>query len=393
MDALKPEVWTTSSNTIQVYLTNNGDVQQLRPEFTYPIFGDSESVFGYKGLEMFICFDHYTFYPFYNVKWQEALPEAMDVKGALERVLPPLAVYKDEMAWLEASAKEKLTYEIPGQEIARWGDGFAVYRIDLSTSAGVELLRRVQIMVLLYIEAGSYIDATDPLWEFYAVYRDGLGEEDDQEPSLVGFVTAYNYWKYPGASSFDAGTVTTRKKISQFVVLPPYQGRGVGREVYRALYREWHADPTVYEIVVEDPNEAFDDMRDKADLARLKTAIDWKSIDIDRLNLEWFEQFRISQKLERRQFSRLMEMILLSNYQTFKTLRYKDIRLFIKNRLYQKNREALMSLEKPVRMDKLQTAYQALEADYYRILGIAGGRNDQGTGNDTGNSKRIKLNV
>lgn len=118
-----------------------------------------------------------------------------------------------------------------------------------------------------------------------------------------------------------------------------------------------------------------------------------KSIDIDRLNLEWFEQFRISQKLERRQFSRLMEMILLSNYQTFKTLRYKDIRLFIKNRLYQKNREALMSLEKPVRMDKLQTAYQALEADYYRILGIAGGRNDQGTGNDTGNSKRIKLNV
>lgn len=370
MDSLKPELWTSSSNDIQVLLTNNGEVTPLRPLFTYPIFGDSETVFGFKELQMFLCFDHYTFFPFYNAKWLDALADAVDPKDALARVLPLLAVYKDEMQWLEASAKEKLSYEIPGARVARWHD-MSVYKIDLTASAGVELLRRVQVMVLLYIEAGSYIDASDPLWEFYVVYRDADAELEDQEPSLAGFVTAYNYWKYPGASAFDAGTSATRKKISQFVVLPPFQGRGVGAAVYTALFDLWLADLAVGEIVVEDPNEAFDDMRDKADLARLRKAVDWQTIDLARLGLDWYHQFRKSLKLERRQYSRLMEMVLLSNYQKYKQIRYKDVRLFIKNRLYQKNREALMSLEKPVRMDKLQTAYQALEEDYYRILGMS----------------------
>ena len=37
--------------------------------------------------------------------------------------------------------------------------------------------------------------------------------------------------------------------------------------------------------------------------------------------------------------------------------------------MYKKNKEGLDALDEATRRDKLQTAYQALEEDYYRILG------------------------
>ncbi|KAF8001491.1 hypothetical protein HF325_003992 [Metschnikowia pulcherrima] len=46
----------------------------------------------------------------------------------------------------------------------------------------------------------------------------------------------------------------------------------------------------------------------------------------------------------------------------------RAVRLFIKQRLYEKNIEALKDMDEPTRLDKLQTAYMSLEDDYYRIL-------------------------
>ena len=37
--------------------------------------------------------------------------------------------------------------------------------------------------------------------------------------------------------------------------------------------------------------------------------------------------------------------------------------------MYDKNKEGLATLDDNTKKDKLQTAYQALEEDYYRILG------------------------
>lgn len=372
-EALRPELWTISSNeALKLFVTEpNGTAINFQPTFTYPIFGDNESIFGFKDLVIFLCFDHYTFMPFLNVKYEKKLnDEVTEPKETMMKYLPLLTVFKDEIKWVDLIKQEKQDYQIPGQKVASFDGQYDIYKLDLNNESGIELQKRLQILVLLFIEAGSYIDYTDDLWDVYVVYD--KKNSQDEEPSLVGFCTAYNYWKYPGHEKFDEGIKEVRKKISQFIVLPNYQGKSIGSKFYNELYQLWLNDSSIVEIVVEDPNESFDDLRDKSDLTRIKSLVNLQDINFDKLNSEdgkkWLNEFKASQKLETRQFNRLVEMILLSNYKTFNQLNLRQIRLFIKKRLYEKNKEALLTLEKPVRLDKLQTAYQALEEDYYRIL-------------------------
>lgn len=369
---LQPELWTLLLNqAMKIYITaTDGSAQVFAPMFTYPIFGDAESIFGYRELQILVCFDSVTFLPFLNVKYKQALPNTdVDVKAKMLEYLPPSTVYKDEAAWRDAIDAEQAAFEIPGVLVHEWqaaGETYGVYQVPLATERGRELLARVQILVLLFIEAGLYIDVHDPLWDFYVLYR----TTQRQLPEVVGFTTAYNYWVYPGHERFDAGVTQIRKKILQFVILPIHQGKRLGSRLYRSLYEKWLADDRILEIVVEDPNESFDDMRDRTDFARLSDLGVLKGLHTHDVTPKLFASVKAAHKLEKRQLLRLFEMAFLHSLKQGCALdSKKEIRLFIKKRLYEKNREALVGMDEPTRLDKLHTAYEALEDDYYRILG------------------------
>lgn len=372
--SLQPELWTSSLNeATTIYITDTaGSAQAFKPAFTYPIFGDAESIFGYQDLSILVCFDSVTFLPFLNVKWANKLDELeVDPKEKMMEFLPESTIFKDELKWRDAIDVEQKDFKIPGdivgEKFTKNGEDYAIYKLDMESAQGVELHKRLQVLVLLFIEAGSYIEHTDPLWDIYVVYK----VTDPKLPEVVGFTTAYNYWTYPGSSKFDAGQVQTRKKISQFIILPIFQGLSLGGELYSRLFDVWLLDDKVVEVVIEDPNESFDDLRDRLDFSRLvgSKKIDLESLRIATVTPEWFVTFKATEKLEKRQFQRLLEMLFL--YQLRNGLAKdskKAIRLFIKKRLYEKNKEALSGLDEPTRLDKLQTAYEALESDYYRIL-------------------------
>ncbi|CAK9438395.1 uncharacterized protein LODBEIA_P26190 [Lodderomyces beijingensis] len=377
--SLQPEVWTSSSNeSLKLFITNAEQAVNFKPVFTYPIFGDAETIYGYKNLNIFLCFDHYTFKPFLNIKFSEKLddPELVDIRATMEKYLPEDTVFKDEVAWVDSINEEKkANYKIPGTRVdsfQRAGIDYEIYKIDLGDTAGLELHKRLQILVLLYIEAGSFIDAKDELWDLYVLYEKPKvedEEEGEEEPSIVGFTTAYNYWKYPGFEKFDKGEYEVRIKISQFIILPMYQGQGLGQSFYSHLYDYWLTQDHIKEIVVEDPNEGFDDMRDRADLKKVAAQADDEKMVARDIDQEWVDKTRKELKLEKRQFSRLLELILLYKVKHGGDVSKPDVRKFIKRRLYRKNKEGLEGLDEATRKDKLQTAYQALEEDYYRILG------------------------
>lgn len=371
--SLQPEQWTLSLNeAVSIFITDTkGSAQNFKPLFTYPIFGDAESIFGYKDLVIFLCFDSVTFLPFLNVKWSAKLDDVeIDPKAKLLEFLPESTVFKDELKWRDQIDEEQKEFKIPGtqfgDEFTKDGEKYAIFHLDLSSDSGIELHKRLQILVLLFIEAGSYIDFKDPLWDVYVLYK----VTDPKLPEVVGFSTAYNYWKYPGAKKFDAGVVETRKKISQFIILPIFQGLSLGGEFYSRLYEQWLLNDLIVEIVVEEPNESFDDLRDRADLTRLNKKLSIGSLTISEVSGDkWFETFKKQEKLEKRQLLRLLEMIFLKQLKAGAGEDSKKaVRLFIKKRLYEKNKEALAGLDAPTRLDKLQTAYEALESDYYRIL-------------------------
>lgn len=377
--SLRPEQWTSSSNdALKLFVTNKEAAVNFQPTFTYPIFGDAETIYGYKDLNIFLCFDHFTFKPFLNIKHTEKLnddPEIIDIKKTIDEYLPNLTIFKDEVKWVDSIEEEKKNgYKIPGELIDSFelkDKEYEVYKIDLKSEIGYELHQRLQILVLLFIEAGSFIDAKDELWNLYVFYEKG-NSKDNSEPSIVGFTTAYNYWKYPGAEKFDSANHEVRIKISQFIILPMYQGQGLGQLFYTHLFNKWLKDDSIIEVVIEDPNESFDDLRDRADLKRLNEDPEFDFNDVTTtVDKNWIEKTRKRLKLEKRQFSRLLEIILLYKLKQggFPDITKKDVRLFIKKRLYDKNKEGLATLDDNTKKDKLQTAYQALEEDYYRILG------------------------
>lgn len=375
--SLTPELWTFSANEVlQMFITDTkGAAKPFSPLFTYPIFGDSESIYGFQDLVIFLCFDSVTFLPFLNVKYSNKLEDEdiVDPKIKLLEFLPESTVFKDEVKWRDSIEEEQKGYEIPGTPVGgkfnKNNETFQIFKLNLNSDQGLELHKRLQILVLLFIEAGSYIESSDQLWDIYVLYN----VSDESLPEIVGFTTVYNYWKYPGFEKFDKGEIESRKKISQFIILPIYQGQNLGGEFYNQLYQNWVNDEKVIEIVVEDPNESFDDLRDRNDFQRL---IESNSISLNEIDTKlasdvaWFNKIKQNEKLEKRQFSRLLEMILLYKFKNVKGngLSKKSIRLFIKKRLYEKNKEALVTLDEPTRRDKLQTAYDALEQDYYRIL-------------------------
>ena len=221
----------------------------------------------------------------------------------------------------------------------------------------------MQSFSLLFIEAATYINEKEPYWEIYWLFNKKTKE-------CLGYVTTYKYWNYNGHESFDSKAYqrTYRKRISQFLILPPYQGKGHGSKLYKCIYNSWKGDSSVTEVTVEDPNESFDDLRDLNDLDMLfkdgffATLMDTIGID-NNIDSKWLQHKRKEYKLEKRQFERCVEMTLL---QSQKLEVYKT---HVKRRLYQKNFEALNDI--PTEAEKIKainSSFESLTDDYKRIL-------------------------
>ena len=68
-----------------------------------------------------------------------------------------------------------------------------------------------------------------------------------KQKTFAGYSAVYNFFAYPQH---------TRKRISQFLVLPPFQKNQIGGELLNAIYRN-SSTKDVKDIVVEDPSVEF----------------------------------------------------------------------------------------------------------------------------------------
>ncbi|KAG0324399.1 histone acetyltransferase 1 [Podila humilis] len=73
-------------------------------------------------------------------------------------------------------------------------------------------------------------------------------------------------------------------------------------------------------------------------------------------------------KLTKRQVARCVELTLLKVLDKRDKTRYKAFRLQVKQRLYKHNADALATLDKKERIEKLHETFLSVEEDYHRIL-------------------------
>lgn len=126
-----------------------------------------------------------------------------------------------------------------------------------ASPAARELHERFQKLLLFFVDAASLIDQEEPEWELLLAFdtqrkEGGKEEEQDVNPAApaaplcpVGMATLRVFPAFPDAR---------RVRVSQVLVLPPFQGRGIGAALTRAAYVR-AGQLSARDVTIEDPSE------------------------------------------------------------------------------------------------------------------------------------------
>ena len=208
----------------------------------------------------------------------------------------------------------------------------------------------------------------------------------------------------------DVSRLPARLRISQFLILPPHQTSGHGTHLYVTIQNSCVADATVHELTVEDPNEAFDALRDTVDFHVLRSEFIEHNVsinptpypsDIGRkrprlmptssiIPTEKLHEIRTKNKIEPTQFAHILEMYLLGqiplkhragggiNMASLLTQkwrladdddkRYYWWRILVKQRLYKRHRDMLIQVDADERVQKLDQTLGNVEEGYDNLL-------------------------
>ncbi|KAI0526332.1 histone acetyltransferase type B catalytic subunit [Xylaria bambusicola] len=458
--------WTQNANealTISLVRPSASSIEKVssfNPRFTYPIFGEEERIFGYKGLKVNLQYDARNLRPHLSISSSKKFNsvgevEAVNVRDVMKEFLPGVA-FQTRSEYEKALKDVQDTWAPPGTLVKtteKNGETYEIWRGTLADPAVKQLIRRVQITVLFFIEGGSYIgiDADgndDPeyslaRWTVFLVYKKQASSDAAEKHEYIfqGFSTVYDFWMYqlplPPSSTrettapiqprrddswelpqgdLDLANLPRRARISQFIILPPYQGKGIGALLYDTIFDLYMADESTKEITVEDPNEDFDLLRDICDLKYLrKNVAEFTALKVNSnisipekggllhnntqitsndsagssadgiVDVTKLEEIRLKAKMAPRQFWRLVEMHLMSTLpasvqpqadaESTRPLpsktdqkMYSLWRLLLKQRIYRRNVLLLSELETTERIIKLNETVNNVEWEYARIL-------------------------
>ncbi|XP_078438616.1 putative histone acetyltransferase type B catalytic subunit [Wolffia australiana] len=120
------------------------------------------------------------------------------------------------------------------------------------------LYSRLVPLLLLFVEGSSPVDINDPCWDIYFAVKE-VSIEGDITFNLIGFSAVYRFYHYPD---------TTRLRISQILVLPPFQGQGYGRLLLEAINSKAVSD-NLYDVTAEEPSDYLQSLRLSMDSLRL----------------------------------------------------------------------------------------------------------------------------
>ncbi|RVD85722.1 uncharacterized protein DFL_004033 [Arthrobotrys flagrans] len=395
--------------------------ETFHPTYTHQFF-ENEAIYGYKNLAVDLIFRQDDMSPSLNVTYDEKLsaPGGSGSDGDDEATIDEVEdVFK---AYLPEGTPKSLTltpstFAPPGTLIHTYPSSsttsstFEIYHTNLSDPAAQLLIKNSQLLVPFFIEAGSAIDLSDPeeylrdRWDVFFLYE----HLPDDQFSFVGYCTVHKYW-YFIAKKGDKKKKEEKKeeekekekekekeeeliirpeefphqyraRISQFLILTPYQGKQHGKKLYEVIVDKYLSSDKVKEIVVEDPSDKFEKLRDFCDYKRLKKQSLINDETVESLlgrkeSREWIDTERAKAKMPMRQFQRVIELMLLEHILITKGPKYDEqlerYMTYVKDRLYRHNKDVLMQLEREERGEKLHETYERVHSDYEAYLAALG---------------------
>ncbi|XP_045209831.2 histone acetyltransferase type B catalytic subunit-like [Mercenaria mercenaria] len=347
-------------------LENN---EGFHPDMTHQIFGEQENIFGYKELAIQLFYSAAKLTTYVNIKYTDKVtPEKDDglqpddVIGALSKEMPP--GYYTNIDDFSAALAKDANFKPYGELLHSYTvdkDGkdrqFEIYKTDIDCPGFREYHERLQTFILYFIDAASFIDVDDERWSFYLLFEKYKCNGNPMY-AIAGYMTVYNYYAYP---------CRTRPRISQALVLPPFQKQGHGAQLLQTFYNGCYGNSDILDITVEDPSENFQRLRDFVDA---RNCMKLKSFQPEKL-CEGFDddmqhEARLKLKLNRKQTRRIYEILRLKATSEADKEKFRQYRLDIKRRLnipFQKNGRDFEKLQKALRPDELSATLSCMSLE------------------------------
>lgn len=135
-----------------------------------------------------------------------------------------------------------------------------IIRVELQGAAAF-LYSHLVPLVLLMVEGSTPIDITENGWEMLLVVKKTAHASSNSKFQLLGFAAVHHFYHYPES---------TRLRISQILVLPPYRGEGHGLRLLEAINSIAESE-NIYDLTIEDPSDYLQYVRSSIDCLRLLT--------------------------------------------------------------------------------------------------------------------------
>jgi histone acetyltransferase 1 len=256
---------------------------------------------------------------------------------------------------------------------------FVIYACDISDPKFLVYVNRMEEFLLWFVDAASFIDQQDEKWKFFVMYEKYKTSEGNDAYAFVGYSTVYNFFAYPA---------NIRPRVSQMLILPPFQRQGLGVNLLRTIYTHYRGDTKVKEITVEDPSDDFELLRDYVDA---RDCMKLPSYSVENLKNgfsdKMLEETSKQLKMTKRQARRMFELLRLRSINVNNDKEFKEYRLDVKRRLnipYQKQENDIkrmirrkcnsVELQQAAQIDdasrktELQSNFQNLYQHYQNII-------------------------
>ncbi|XP_045376877.1 histone acetyltransferase type B catalytic subunit isoform X1 [Camelus bactrianus] len=399
------------------------DIRTFFPEYTHQLFGDDETAFGYKGLKILLYYIAGSLSTMFRVEYASKVDEnfdcveADDVEGKIRQIIPPgfCTNTSDFLSLLEKEVDFKPfgtllhTYSVLSPT---GGENFTfqIYKADMTCRGFREYHERLQTFLMWFIETASFIDVDDERWHYFLVFEK-YNKDGATLFATVGYMTVYNYYVYPDK---------TRPRVSQMLILTPFQGQGHGAQLLETVHRYYIASPSVLDITeavgveprtscmpstcstaelyplspinsslkAEDPSKSYVKLRD---FVLVKLCQDLPCFSREKLMQGFSEDMAIEAqqkfKINKQHARRVYEILRLLVTDMSDAEQYRSYRLEIKRRLispYKKKQRDLAKMRKCLRPEELtnqmnqieismqheqlEESFQELVEDYRRVI-------------------------
>lgn len=440
-------------------ISGKGDLERVfdesfNPRFTYSVIDEQETIAGYKDPRIELDFRASDLKPKLKIQYEEKI-DLKKISPDLNQVDLSPELFRTHLPDSIDQADDAISsdWKPPGEQVHHFtlqGKHYEIWKASMSDPAARQIWTNMKILVLLFIEGATTEGLDDEedfdRWSLYLVYDITPLEDDSTTPyTLAGFSTTFRTWIFPtyqiarvtkqlpspaeGTNGknekyipprltqdpdtfvfneiVDRLQMPSRERISQFLILPPYQGQSLGSRLYGTIFKELVSKSFIYEIPVEDPSEEFDAMRDYSDITYLRTVPAFESLAVasslapESLRKDSpiprnqilgngidLEELRHEVKIVTRQFYRMVELHLLSkipsNHRSRSRItrkakssneydrQYYFWRLALKHRIYSQNADALEQMEDSAeRVEKLESAVDSQQEEFEeRLEGI-----------------------